>query len=790
MQYDRNDLEQLVRRLAELKEKQDALQREIDRLDGDLHLLKTQSVTQPETESTIAVSHEEPHIDEAPLAVASVADTPPEVQPRWQVPPHRTQKVRPPKPPSDFEKFIGENLANKIGILILVIGAGIGVKYAIDHELISLLTRVILGYLLGAGLLAIALRLKAQYKNFSAVLLSGAMAIAYFMTYAAHAFYGFIPVVAAFGIMALITVATVYAALWYDTQVIALIGLAGAYGVPFILDSMTGSATVFFAYIALINCGILVIAFRKYWKALYYVAFLLTWTIYFLWFSFDYRVARHFNEAVLFLFLFFLIFYITLLAYKVRRREEFVFSDTVLLLANAFIFYGIGFALLNDRTATAEYLGLFTLGNAVLHGLAGILIMRQQLPDQRLFYLVAGLVLVFVAIAVPVQLDGNWVTFLWAGLALLTFWIGSTKKMPPYQGLSYVLIALAMISLWDDWTDGYYGVLYGMEGESLKPLLNINFLTSLFFIACVSAMTWLIHRTTDEAQGKLSKFGAWFLPALLVFAVYQAFRFEVAAYCDQIYRAYAAQSYAVDSWFDTGGRLDAISRLGRIWEILYSLAFVTALLWVSGRLWKSKTLGAFALVFTGIALLVYCALGLYDLHEMHATYTNARGGADANSPLPAPTAFYIGIRYLSYGFVVVSIWVVSGYVKREIMSAPMRNVMEITMHGIFLWIVSMELVNWTDVALAAQSTKLGMSILWGLYAVLLIVLGISMGKRHLRITAIILFAVVLFKLLLYDIRQLDTLSRTIVLITLGILLLVVSFLYNKYKKVIFGPDES
>ena len=38
---------------------------------------------------------------------------------------------------ANLEKFIGENLISKIGIVILVIGVAIGAKYAIDKNLIS-----------------------------------------------------------------------------------------------------------------------------------------------------------------------------------------------------------------------------------------------------------------------------------------------------------------------------------------------------------------------------------------------------------------------------------------------------------------------------------------------------------------------------------------------------------------------------------------------------------------------------------------------------------------------------
>lgn len=51
----------------------------------------------------------------------------------------------------NFEKLIGENLINKLGIAITIIGVAIGAKYSIDNNLINPLTRIILGYLMGVS---------------------------------------------------------------------------------------------------------------------------------------------------------------------------------------------------------------------------------------------------------------------------------------------------------------------------------------------------------------------------------------------------------------------------------------------------------------------------------------------------------------------------------------------------------------------------------------------------------------------------------------------------------------
>jgi uncharacterized membrane protein len=81
----------------------------------------------------------------------------------------------------------------------------------------------------------------------------------------------------------------------------------------------------------------------------------------------------------------------------------------------------------------------------------------------------------------------------------------------------------------------------------------------------------------------------------------------------------------------------------------------------------------------------------------------------------------------------------------------------------------------------SESGNLSLSILWGIYALALIVLGIAKRKKHLRIMAITLFSITLIKLFLIDMARFDTIGKTIVFVSLGILLLIISFLYNKYK---------
>jgi uncharacterized membrane protein len=70
------------------------------------------------------------------------------------------------------------------------------------------------------------------------------------------------------------------------------------------------------------------------------------------------------------------------------------------------------------------------------------------------------------------------------------------------------------------------------------------------------------------------------------------------------------------------------------------------------------------------------------------------------------------------------------------------------------------------------------------------VYGIWKNKQYLRIGAIALFGVTLLKLFFYDISHLNTIAKTVVFVSLGIILLIISFLYNKYKNQITDEDES
>lgn len=768
MDEQQKKLRELNAKTSQLEQLQENLMREIIRLKKELYDLTQQLEKETLQKSNVKDENIIKQVEAItkPVrkpAAASLSSTP-----------------GPAKADTPWEEFIGSNLLNKIGIAILVIGIGFGVKYAIDHQLLNPLTRVILGYIAGAALLVIAMRLKKNYENFSAVLLSGGMAALYFITYAAYDFYGFFPQIAAFIIMVLFTVFTVVAALQYNMEIIGIIGLVGAYAVPFLLNDGSGRVLILYSYMALINAGILVLSFKKYWKKLYYLAFIFTWLIFGTWFLRSYDAAQHFWLCLAFSTLFFVIFYTALLSYKLIRKESFGFLDVAVLLTNSFIQFGIGYMAVSATKNGDEYLGLFTLAIASLHFVVCVIIYTRHDAYKDIFYFVAGMVLTFLTIAVPVQLDGNWVTLIWAAEALLLFWIGRTKSFPAYEKISYPLVVLSMISLLQDWEKYYAFNSYRVEEfNAFTPFLNIHFVTGLW----VAGVLFMIGKLNFDKRFAPAAIHTDLMtlvnigvPALFLVVLYITFYNDIGHYWNTRFVNSGITSSREDEDFLQYDHI--LLRFKTIWLINYSAFFGAALSLVIQNYLKQKNAALLALLYNAVVLSAFLAIGIFTLTILRHSYTNQT--ADEQY---VRDYFYLLIRYVSLVFILPLFWSNFRLAQAEFFGNTIKRAERIFFHFCLLLILSSELVHWLDLARVPNTFKLGLTILWGVYGLMLVVLGLKSSQKYLRVSGIVLFAVTLIKLFFYDMEHMSTISKTLVLVVLGTVLLIASFLYNRNKKI-------
>ena len=348
----------------------------------------------------------------------------------------------------------------------------------------------------------------------------------------------------------------------------------------------------------------------------------------------------------------------------------------------------------------------------------------------------------------------------------------------------------AFFSLIQDWA----AVRYVSESEQaetrIRPLFNIRFLTSLLFIASFGFINSLNHNpkypSPFVSKSDLQNLMSFSISTALLIVLYYSFQIEISSYWDQLYK---------DSLIElkTDGKESPFKYWNQdlvnfkiIWLINYSLLFFSAFSILNIKRFRSRNWGYINLCLNTILISVFLIQGLYILSELRESYLNQT----------LPVYYHrgilnIGIRYISFVFAGLMLTSVKMYCDQEFLkpvSFNLKIAFDILLYTSLIWIISSELISWMDIIKYSQSYKIVLSILWGVYALFLIALGIRQKKKHLRIGAISLFAITLMKLFFYDLSQLDTISKTIVFVTLGIILLIISFLYNKHRNIISGDN--
>jgi uncharacterized membrane protein len=693
-----------------------------------------------------------------------------------QNPFYRSAKKKKPIFDANWEKIVGENLINKVGILILIIGLGIGVKYAIDHNLISPATRIILAYIVSFSILFVSFKIKKKFEDYSAVLLSGSMAANYFITYFAYDTYGLISQILAFSLMVVFTVFTVYSALRLNKSIIANIGLVGAYGIPFLLSSGSGRADILFSYISIINFGILVIAFKKDWKSLFYSSFSLTWLIFLAWFFNSYSYEAYFTEGILFSTIIFFTFYTTIIAFKTLEGVKLRPQDIIMLLSNSFLYFMVGYAVVYDIEIETDLTGLFTALNALVHLIASLVIKRKDMEDKSLYYFAIGLAIAFGTMTIPVQFDGNWVTLLWIFEAAILLWVSRKNQLYIYETFSNIVLVISAFSLFGDWIDAYQG----LSKYDLTPFLSIEFFSSLIFAAVLGYITYLnfkFNRDGREIKRKsIATAFDYMIPILFVGILYLTFFIEVSHWFGLMY--HNSEITTDREYHNTN-----IMILRDVVLLLYTLLFSIAGILINKHKLKIQVLQGYIITINGILILVFMTFGLFNLSLLRENYIDYVYSNYYNISI-----FNIIIRYIALAVFGALLFYTYRF-KSDIVKYIKEADIEIVSHTIAVWLLSSELIHWLDFTGIENIYKVGLTILWGLYAIYLITIGIKKNKRNLRVLAIVLLGISVAKLVFYDTVQLDTIKKTILYVSLGVVLLIVSFLYNKFKNTIFPPDE-
>jgi len=181
--------------------------------------------------------------------------------------------INPTKNVIDWEQFTGVKLFNWIGGFSLFLGAIFFAKYSIEHGLVSPLLRVLIGLLTGAGAVGSSLSLqKRGYLVTGQTLAAAGCSILYADIFAAHSLYHFLTAGQTFALLSLVTALAILLAVRLDSRYVALLGLVGGFLVPPLLSTGVDRPFGLFAYISLLDLGLILVAVRQRWAFLWALA--------------------------------------------------------------------------------------------------------------------------------------------------------------------------------------------------------------------------------------------------------------------------------------------------------------------------------------------------------------------------------------------------------------------------------------------------------------------------------------------------------------------------------------
>jgi uncharacterized membrane protein len=696
----------------------------------------------------------------------------------------------------DLERFIGENLINKIGILILVLGISYFVKFAIDKNWIGEPARVGVGILAGGIVMLVAHKLRLNYKAFSSVLVAGAISIFYFTIVVAFHDYHLFSQTVAFIIMVVITVFSAFISVSYDRMELAALTLIGGFAAPFMVSTGSGNYVVLFSYITILNVGILLIAYYKKWGFINLLSYIFTVILFGGWLITIIGPEKApYLGALIFGFVFYLIFILMNIVNNIKTKTSFSNTQLSILVSNTFLFYAAGIVIFEN--SWPQYKGMFTLLLGIFNFCFAWLLYKKLDMDQKVIYILIGLTLTFVTLAIPIQFNGNYITLFWAAEAVLLMWLARKSKIENFRFGSVIVHMLMFISLVMDW-----GQIYS-QNDSLIIIANRAFLTGAFAVVSFIALLKVLKQDSGsyKALGLIFnvenyvKFIQLFVVLLIYIVGFIELRYQAFSYLESAYAVYSLIalyhllfSAAVIQLYCIG-KSQIAQKIGSImgciniivFILFFSLfAFNEVEAYISAEI-ASKF--AYWLHFALLAAVLYTAMQVYTMNSK-MILTEFRGKSFL------PWIVVIFLVYLASSELMLNALALSlNPITQEDITTAHQLIKYTNYTNQNLYSV---LANRNITTVSNQIIKTGFPILWGVIAFLLLILGIKKQLKNIRIAALILLGITIVKLFIYDIRNASETGKIIAFILLGVLILVISFVYQKLKLLVIAgkPDDN
>jgi uncharacterized membrane protein len=698
-----------------------------------------------------------------------VPSAPPAPPPAQAEQPVRPAAVAPPPPPrpsrtkEEWEALIGGKLLNRVGALALIIGVGFFLKYAFENNWITETFRVLIGAVIGACALIVATRAeKKGFAVFAQGLVGAGLAILYLSVYASFNFYHLLPQLPAFLLMAVVTILAFTQAFRYDSLAVSLLGWLGGFLTPFLLSTGENNQIGLFTYLFLLDAGVILVLQRKQaWSVLEPLTIAGTSILYFSWFA-EYYDSTFLVSTVIFAGLFWLLFHGLDLFLIFRSTEQNHSRRRMLGWMNCVLaFFALSFPpFRSDEKALTAVLVAF----ALLYTLSALAVLRWKRAEQSSavhFFLAATIIL---AMALLNEFERFAIPIAWA-LESVAVVILARRLQSHLLGLTgEVLLVMAFLTLLV--TRG--AILYDPV-TLYSPILNGRFLAFALLLAATAGVAMLLKQMGRPAGSEIFHYG-WILILLLIVSV------EI----NDIFRALAVDAPEIVA--DAAGFQRTLTFAGA-WIVL-GLAFLA----LAGRI----LLRPFLLSGSFLVLIALVLAGMRGIafvpKELFVPIVNVRFAAllfvGAGGLLAASLLKPLRDKNSWAGEFRLALQIVVAVLGALLITGEIRDTFERTI------MKTLQEYSGSDELDRLENLKqLSLSGGWLLYSIILMGIGLWQRNRAVRILAIALFGCTILKIFIYDLSFLETLYRFVSFLALGVILLTVSYLYQRYRSIIFGPSR-
>lgn len=641
----------------------------------------------------------------------------------------------------DWEAFIGGRALTWLGTFVLLIAVGFGVHWAWSTFDTPDWCQVLALHAVGAGLLGGAFALHRRGLGLVAQAVAG---LAVFTLYAValstlHLYHFWSESTAFFEFLS-ITFLAIVLALRLNSWPVIVIGALGGYLAPVLTSSDAGSHVTLFLYLASLNLALLSCAVWRGWSFLKPLALAATVLMFLGWLVGGTPDVHRWSTQWL-LTLHATIFLLAASLPSWLWRQPSTWADRVILPTNALGFLGATWLLFHDQPQ--QQLALVCWGLAALHfALFGLSYSRLSNADRipRLQLALAG---VFLTLAVPLQIDdaSYWgVTWAVEGFVftLVGIWFAD-RSMCATACLIFVLSTMRML-VWDYAWD----IAESSQGGDLAQFLRIaagGLLTmgagGLYWLLPQGARLNLLPEITGRQGGATLLAGGNLLLLVAAACQWQGFPLHAIWLVD-----------VVTIWTLGFYRPRAVVR----W---YGLALAVLL---AGRVMVDSA----------------------DWISSYPLFFNERFGS----------LFLLAATYLSFGLAYRGLDPRPDGGERGELFGESKLDMLLALMGNFLLVgaLTLELRDWfavtfgrqltsTDAAWMAQMASY--SVLWAVYAAVLVAVGLKMRYAIYRYLGLFGFVLIVGKVFLVDLRELELFPRVIAFAVLGLVLIGVSVLYQR-----------